>query len=270
MDFGPSLVHAGLSVAIARGADVESMDSVRSVERAIDLLVVLETATQPMRLSDIARLAGIHKATAQRLLLVLERRGFIQREQDRYLIGVAALPLAHGFIISDRLSEKALAFQQRLAAVSQETTSLFVRLGLQRVLVQRVEAALPLQYSLPIGQRLPLHLGVGKVLAAYLPQQDLNRLLEPITEIRYASGEVRTPAQFVAELEHIRREQVAVAISERMLGTVSVAAPVITGGGRTIAALSIAWPIERHSQKRVTQLATEVRRAAQALAERLV
>jgi AraC-like DNA-binding protein len=43
----------------------------RSLERAIDVLEVLEVAGTPLRLSDIARRAGLHVATTQRILTVL-------------------------------------------------------------------------------------------------------------------------------------------------------------------------------------------------------
>ena len=48
-------------------------ESVRSVERAVDLLTVLEKAGHPMGVSDLGRAAGMPKATAQRPRAVLER-----------------------------------------------------------------------------------------------------------------------------------------------------------------------------------------------------
>jgi DNA-binding IclR family transcriptional regulator len=48
--------------------------------------------------------------------------------------------------------------------------SLFVRTGISRAVIARVEGSNPLRYELPIGNRLPLHVGAGKVLAAHLPR----------------------------------------------------------------------------------------------------
>ncbi|MHB1162900.1 MAG: helix-turn-helix domain-containing protein, partial [Chloroflexota bacterium] len=48
-----------------------------SLERALDLLTTLEKKGPSMGLSELSRAAGIHKATTQRLLCVLERRGFV-------------------------------------------------------------------------------------------------------------------------------------------------------------------------------------------------
>jgi IclR family acetate operon transcriptional repressor len=132
------------------------ISSIRSVERAFDLLEALERSRQPMRLTDLGRLTAMPKATVQRLLAVLERRGMVDRAQGRYQIGVGVIPLAHGFLLENSLAQASLPVLQELARSSGETATLYVRLGLERVVVQRVEGKDPLRYTLPIGQRLPL------------------------------------------------------------------------------------------------------------------
>lgn len=242
--------------------------SVRSVERALDLLTALECAGQPLRLSDLARAAGIHKATAQRLLLVLERRGLVQKGQGLYHIGVATVPLAHAFLLGNHLTKAALPVLQELAQVSEETVSLFVRLGFHRVVVQRVEGLHPLRYAMPIGQRLPLHLGAGKVLAAAMPEDELQRLLDQLGEMRLVTGETLTKERLLAELERIRRQGFSVSRNERTMGVVSVAAPVIGPDGATMAAIAVIGPAAGLTEEKVEQLSIEVRHAAQAIAER--
>ena len=49
--------------------------SMRSLERAIDVLEVLDGSRHALRLSEIARRAGLPVATTQRILGVLESRG---------------------------------------------------------------------------------------------------------------------------------------------------------------------------------------------------
>jgi len=54
-------------------------NTMRSVQRALDLLNVLQTYQHPVRLSDLARHAGLHIATVQRMLTVLIDNGFAVR-----------------------------------------------------------------------------------------------------------------------------------------------------------------------------------------------
>jgi len=242
--------------------------SIRSVERAIDLLAVLESSPGPMGLSELSRAANMPKATALRLLAVLGKRGLVEKAQGRYQIGVATVPLAHAFLVGNNLSRAALPVMQELAAVSKETASLFVRLGFHRVVVQRVEGVHPLRYTMPIGERLPLHLGAGKILAAAMPEDELRPLLDQLGEVRRASGEVLTKDDFLAELQRVREHGFSISINERTLGVASVAAPIVGQDGTTIAALAVIGPSESVTPDRIPQLSVEVRRAAQAIAER--
>ena len=242
-----------------------TQSSVRSVERTLDLLMILEQSGRPVRLTDLARATGIHKATTQRLLGVLERRGLVDKDSGRYRVGLAAVPLAHAFFMENDLTKAALPMVQELAVATEETVSIFVRLGFSRVVVQRVQGKHPLRYQMPIGYRLPLHLGAGKVLAASLPQEELREMLAQVGEIRRATGEVWPKGPFLAELEKIREQGFAVSINERTIGAASVAAPITRADGTTIAALAVVGPTESVALERIPQLSVEVRRAAQAI-----
>ncbi len=58
---------------------------VQSVQRACRLLQILEPAGTALRLAEIARRSGLHKATALRLLQTLEQEGFVARSgQEGY------------------------------------------------------------------------------------------------------------------------------------------------------------------------------------------
>jgi IclR family acetate operon transcriptional repressor len=239
--------------------------SVRSVDRALELLLQLELAGRPLRLSDVARLAAIHKATAQRLLLALERRGFVQRANGRFQVGAAVMPLAHAFLLGNNLARASLPILQELADASKETATLFIRLGLHRVPIQRVEGLHPLRYSLPLGQRLPLHLGPGRLLAAAMPKEELTRLLESLDEIRLSTGEGVTRGQFLEKLQDVREQGFLIAHSEHLFGVSSVSAPVLGPQGDVIAIMTVTGASDRLDDQKARDCVREVRRAAQTL-----
>ena len=145
---------------------------------------------------------------------------------------------------------------------------MFVRLGFKRVLVQRVEGQNPMRFVLPLGERLPLHVGAGKVLAAAMSEEDLRQMLDELGEIRLANGQPMSREALIAELRRVRQQGYAVSLGERMLGIVAVAAPVMDAKGITIAALSVAGAADRLTSKKVDWLSVEVRDAAKMIAER--
>jgi len=208
----------------------------------------------------------MHKATTQRLLNVLERRAFVQKVRGVYQLGVASLPLAHGFVMGNSLTRAAQPILQELARASGETVSLFVRLGFSRVAVQRIEARSAQRYSLPLGQRLPLHLGAGRVLAAAMQPDELDQLLAHLGETHLATGEILDRATLLADLERIRQQGFYVASSERSLGLASVSAPVLGDDGRTLAVVCVTVPTERMADDNTRKLLVEVRHAADAIA----
>ncbi len=241
--------------------------SVRSVDRALDLLMALERAGEPAGLSQLARAVGIPKATAQRLLSVLERRGFVQKERATYQLGAGIIPLAGAFLARNTLAQAALPVLEELAYISGETVSLQVRQGFDRVVVQRVRSPHALGYTLNIGQRLPLHLGAcAQVLMSSMPQEELARFLEPLSEVHLAGGGTLTRAEQLARLQEVRLRGFAISRGERESGVVSIAAPVERQGRGTVAALAVTGPPSRMPQEKVEQLILEVRRAAQEVA----
>ncbi len=246
-----------------------SSGSVRSVERTLDLLMALERADGPVGLSELARSVEIPKATAQRLLGVLEGRGFVQKERKCYQLGAGIVPLAGAFLSGSSLAKAAFPILEELAALSGETTSLQVRQGFDRVIVQRVHSPHPLGYTLSLGQRLPLHLGAaGRVLMASMPEEELGRFLEPLAEFRLAGGATVTREELLAELHQTRLQGLALSRGEREMGVIAVAAPVARASGGTLAALAVTGPTSRMTQERIEQLSIEVRRAAQEVARR--
>jgi DNA-binding IclR family transcriptional regulator len=240
----------------------------RSLERALSLLLVLEDAGQSMGLTDLSRATQLAKPTVRRLMSVLEKYGFAERWQGRFHLGITVLPLAHAYLMGKELMRVTFPVLQELAQTSEETASLFVRSGFYRVVVQRVDGRFPLRYVLPIGQKLPLHLGSGKILASSMPDEELQQMLDKVGEMKLATGERVTRKAFLDELEQIRRQGYVISRNERTMGAASVGAPVLDANGKTIAVVVVAGPTDRMTMRKLKHLSIEVRNAANAISDR--
>jgi IclR family acetate operon transcriptional repressor len=242
--------------------------SMRSLERALQLLDALEEAGGAVNITHLAKVCRLSRATVQRILSVLAQYGYVKKRQRQYWLGAAVLPLAHAFMIGDALTRITLPVLQELADVTEETASLFVRQGFKRILVQRIDGRHPLRFVLPIGQGLPLHVGSGKVLAAALPDRELDRLVETMGEITLASGKPLTREDFLQDIAAIRKRGYSISNSERTLGIFSIAAPVRDGDGTTLAAVVVTGTSERLTPERIEALSLQVRAAAKAIGQR--
>ena len=244
------------------------VSSMRSVERTFHVLAVLEETGCALNVTDLGHACQLSNATVMRILAILEKYGFVEKRQGRYRLGAATLPLAHSFVLGNELTRVSLPVLRELAETTGEMASLFVRLGFKRILVQRVYGLQPLRFLLPIGQRDPLPVGAGKVLAAAMSDEDLRKNMDEIGEIQLADGRRLTWESLIVDIERIRQQGYSVSYSDRSVGTFSVSAPVIDASGATIAAVSVAGSADKLKPKRLKQLSVDVRVAAKAVADR--
>ncbi|HWC22312.1 MAG TPA: IclR family transcriptional regulator [Flexivirga sp.] len=240
----------------------------RSVERALDVIDTLGESGRPLRLADVARATGLHIATAQRILRVLEHREYVSLNSGVYSNGPAVLAAAHSYQVGNQLVLAAMPVLQELATVLGATASLSVRIGKSRVLVARVEGSSPLRYQLPIGGRLPLHLGAGKVFLAYMSSEERTKALEGISEIVTAAGEHIPMAEFGSILKKVAKQGYAVSSNERVMGATSVSAPVRVADGSVVAALQVSGSHEDLQGERLDAMPRELVNAAASIAQR--
>lgn len=116
---------------------MEKASTMRSLERAIDVLEVLDDARQPLRLTEIARRAALPVATVQRILTVLEARDRVERDATGYRPGVALTFGAHAYLTTNPLLRAASPVLMDLAAETGLTASLFREYRDSRVVLTR-------------------------------------------------------------------------------------------------------------------------------------
>jgi IclR family acetate operon transcriptional repressor len=242
--------------------------SMRSLERAIDVLEVLDGSRHALRLSEIARRAGLPVATTQRILGVLENRGRVERDAGGYRPGVGLIFGAHAYLTSSPLITAARPVLQDLAAETGLTASLFRRVGWSRVVLARIDGTRPLRYELPVGERLPLHLGAGKAITAWLTPEEIDEFLGQGDDLVGPDGAALDHDAFRDDLKRIRDRGFSHAYGERVPGMASVAAPVMDTDGTVLAAVQVAGHQEDVPHERIDALGIEVQRAAFAIARR--
>ena len=247
----------------------QERSTMRSVERAFDVVDLLSDSGRPLRLAEVARGTGLHIATAQRILKVLERRNYVAQDSAGYSVGPAALAAAHSFLVGNHLVLTATPVLQELAAALGLTASLSVRVGSARVLVARVEGTSPLRYQLPVGGRLPLHLGAGKVFLAYMVEAGREEILSSVEKIETAGGAVIPLVEYRALLDEIVAQGYAISRNERVVGAVSVSAPVRSREGDLLGVVQVSGREEDLSEDRLAEATREVVNAGASIAARI-
>lgn len=239
--------------------------AVRSLVRGLQVLEIL-ARTPEQSLTEIARQAHLPFSTTHRLLETLCRRGFVAQVEGsgRYRVGLKAFEVGTAFLTSHRLPEVARPVMAELVKHLSETTNLAVRDGREAVYVLQVESPRMLRLFAHPGARHPLYCtGVGKVLLAWEPEQEVRSLLGPGPLPRYTPRTLTDPELVLQELRVVRARGYALDREEREIGVRCVAAPVRDATGRVVAALSVSAPTTRLPYRRIPEVARAVMTAAQ-------
>jgi DNA-binding IclR family transcriptional regulator len=222
----------------------------QSAERALALLASFDDGRAELGVTEIARLLGVHKSTASRLAMALERAGFLSRHGKRYRLGVEIIRLGTLALRSFDIVERMQPAMEKLSTQTGETVNLAVPDGADILNVAEIASTYILGCSGGwIGRRTKPHaVANGKVLLAYgaIPLPDELQ--------RYTQHTITTRDGLDAELAAVRRDGYAKAVAELEEGLVAVAAPVFGPGGACAAALSVSGPAYRMPAEMLDEL----------------
>ncbi len=202
---------------------------------------VLESisATDTATIDSISEGTGIPRSTVHRILQALQAEGVVRRHAKQgYALTPKLLSLGLSGIAERSVLDAAIPVMRELNERTQETISLNVLNGYERVCIYRIEGTQPITRSVRIGANVPLFVGsTGKVIAAGLTSRERERILT-----RYVDQGIFKQEELpdlLQAVEEARELGYAVSIGERVKGGASLAVPLKDVMGNVMASLSI-------------------------------
>jgi DNA-binding IclR family transcriptional regulator len=247
---------------MARSASGESV-----LTRAVRIFEAFTPDETVLSVTQIARRARLHPATASRLVAELEAHGLLAREPDRRVrVGVRLWELALRASPALGLREAAMPFMEDAHAVLGQHVQLGVLDGADVLFVERLSAPGAVINITRIAGRLPLHVSSsGLVLLAFGGRALQEQVLAgPLT--RYTAHTLTEPAALRAALAEVRRQEVACLPGHVHEDALGIAVPVRAGNAKVVAALAAIVPVGTARQAVTGVLATAARGITRALA----
>lgn len=250
--------------------------SVQSVDRALTILKLL-AADGELGVTEIARLLGVHKSTASRLLATLESHGLAEQLPDRgrYRLGVGVLRLAGATRSRLDIVRQSRPVTVPLAAEVGETVNIVILSGTETLYLDQVAGTSALQIHNWIGRRNPLHATAnGRVLLAHAAPAEAEAVLKatatPSGRFRALTSHTITDrATLETSLQAVRRDGYSIAVDELEIGLTAVAAPIRGGDGSVVASLSVSGPSFRLEPGRIPGVVRAVKTAAAKVSGRM-
>jgi IclR family transcriptional regulator, pca regulon regulatory protein len=225
---------------------------VQSLERGLAVIRSFSRERPALTLSEIADLTGLTRAAARRFLITLRDLGYVGSDGRLFSLRPRVLELGYSYLSSLPIWDVAKPHLEDLAEKVRETTSASVLDGTDIVFVARVETKRIMAMTLGVGSRLPAWAtAMGRVLLADMPPNDLEEYFEKVRLEPLSARTVTDEGELKGIIDRARIQGWTLVDQEVEEGVRSLAVPIRSPDGRTVAALTVCSHAFRVSVERI-------------------
>ncbi|MDT7776885.1 MAG: IclR family transcriptional regulator, pca regulon regulatory protein [Pseudonocardiales bacterium] len=214
-------------------------DFVQSLERGFAVLLAFDEELANPTLAELAAATNLSRPAVRRLLLTLQRLGYVTGADGRWRLTPRVLSIGQHYSASNAMIELAQPHLLALAELTHESASLAALDGAHVVYVARVPVRRIMSINVSIGTRVPAHAtSMGRALLAWAPAPVIERVIAESGLRRLTERTITDPVAFQAALREVRELGYALVAGELEDGLISVSAPVRDQTGSVVAALA--------------------------------
>jgi DNA-binding IclR family transcriptional regulator len=250
------------------GAATPAPNPLLVLAKITDILEAFSLEAPSLTLTEIREATGLPVSTTQRLVTNMVAQGLLDRDDDRYRIGLRMAYWAAPAVRGIRAVDVVTPLLRELRDETGETASLFRSEEDYRVCIAVEETHHELRQDSYVGKVAPLTVGsAGRVLLAWDDALRSEVLARPLPH--FAPGTITDARELSAVLTTTRASGHAITHNDRVDGLAGVAAPVFGPGGEVRMAISVSGPVARITSPELEAWAPLVMGAA-ARATRLI
>jgi IclR family transcriptional regulator, KDG regulon repressor len=244
-----------------------------AIERTLSILELVTASQKGLSNADLSRRLNIPKSSASYILRVLEKRGYLNREESgKYRIGLKLVSLTSGALTHLDFREIAKPIMSEFLKKSRlPEVHLAVLDNGRAVYVEKIEADNSfIKMDIWVGHRLPIHTtAIGKTLVAYLPEAEILRILELRGMDKKTRKSITSPQKFLQELEKVRKYGYAIDDEENSDNVRCLAAPVYDSNGKIIASFGASTIINQLDKALLPKIIEMVKDSAKKVSKSL-
>ncbi|MEW9077491.1 IclR family transcriptional regulator [Terrisporobacter glycolicus] len=227
-------------------------DIINSLDRALDILILLYHKKREMGVTEISKELGVYKSTIHRTLYTLENKGFINQNHDngKYWLGMKLYAI--GMVVGEKLSIKELVkpYVRELNTEFNEVVNVSILEEKSEdcprsIVIHKEYGSNQLQSVNPtVGSSCECYCSsVGKCLMAF---NDINyKSFKDLKIKKYTDTTIENWDDMIKVLEKIRKDGYAIDNEELEHGLTCIGAPILDKDNKAIAAISLSGPTIR-------------------------
>ncbi len=221
---------------------------IRTLERAFAILELLGSAESGLTLSAIAQKIDLPIGTTHRMLKALTAQGYVEQDVRTrwYELGLKVMELRGSVIMQAvRMAAEVRPYLRTLSI----QTGLRCHLAIYRagsvIYIDRVDSGSDGTAYVPLGLQAPAYsTGLGKVLLAYAPTEEVEALLASTSREKFTKNTITDPNDLREELSLTRQRGFAIDHGETVEFRSCIGAPIFDYRAHAIAAISVASTVD--------------------------
>jgi IclR family transcriptional regulator, KDG regulon repressor len=228
------------------------------VAAVLKVFSVLEALVEEKRagLADLAQRTMTSKSTTHRLLQTMVDLGYVEQDPDLEKYQLTLKLFSLGARSLNGQADILRAADSAMGRLSRETGE-SINLGVMDehkpfvTYIHKYDSAYNLAMQSTLGYRNPLHsTSLGKALLAWRADAEIRDRLKSMDLVKLAPRTITDRDEFYRHLLDVRAQGFAEEIEESEAGVRCMATPILDHLGRSIAAISISFPLFRFDPSR--------------------
>lgn len=238
----------------------EDEKQMSAVVRTISILEAL-SEVESCNLENLSRKTDLPKATLLRFLSTLTALGYVYRDgADMYHLTLKMFSIGSRSLRHMDLVNTAKPFAKSLCKELGETVHMGILEDDSAVYVLKEESSYPLRMYSRVGKVIPLYCtAIGKTFLADMSEKELNAYLQRNPLKPFTAKSIKTPQALKDELERTRQRGWAIDDEEHEENMLCIGAPIKDNTGKTIAAMSVSWPLFRFNKDSFQEITEKIK-----------
>lgn len=255
---------------------MNKVHSIKSLNKAFDILDAFLITRGEISLTEIAKITGINRPTATRIVSNLVERGYLKQREKRgkYSLGLVFLNFS-GVVKRDiKLRDIAEPYLLKLSNRVDETVIIGYGNGAEGIFTETFHTQSQRNRVLKIipdeGANLPLHCTcLGKIFLADLSEDERNKYFGQKLFQCYTGNTVMDIEKLRIELNAIKQTGVAYDNEEYAQGVLGVGAGIRNNEGKLVGAIAMLAPLARLSLAKIKDFTPIIKTCASEISSEL-
>ena len=229
------------------GRDDEKQMS--AVSRTIAILEAL-SGVEAINLENLAKITNLPKATLLRFLSTLISLGYVHRDSaDMYRLTLRMFSIGSRSLSHIDLVSAARPFARKLAEELGETVHMGILEDDSAIYVLKEESKYTIRMYSRVGKAIPLYCtAIGKIFLSEMSEDELGAYLSTHRLKPFTPKSITSEEELREELSAIRENGWSMDDEEHEMNIRCIAAPIKDYSDKTIAAISVSWPVFRFEE----------------------